>query len=291
MNDQLCSIPTRDGLLLDGAFAAPMAGENSPTGRAWVFVHGTGANFSSPGILKGLSEVFTARGDAVLRLNTRGHDLMAKIPSMQGSVPGGAAYERLDEAPEDVAAACNWLGEQDFSRISLLGHSLGGVKILLAQAAHPQQGVDELVCLSPPRFLHEKLKTSAVFSEDYRAAEERVAAGRGQELIHMREPMSLVMTAEGAVQKYGPANRFDFVPHLAEVNRPTLVVIDRTSPTTSSAFHELPETLAECRAASPAIDVQLLPHVDIGYRNVELDLATAIDAWRVRRARDMDVSI
>lgn len=290
MTYELVNIPTLDGLLLDGAFARPTKPATSGR-RAWVFVHGTGANFTSPGVLQGLATILAERGEAVLRLNTRGHDLMARIPTMQGSAWGGAAYEKLDDAPLDVAAACAWLDDQDYSQISLLGHSLGGVKVVLAQAKNPIPNVDELVALSPPRLAHDVLAASSVFREDYLAAAERVAAGRGQDLVKMREPVPLMMSAEGVMQKYGPQNRFDFVSQLPRIHVPSLIVVDAKSTTATPAFAGLIETLTELSHSAASLEVHLQQGVDIHYRNAESALIGHLTQWRSRRLVGMDVSI
>ncbi len=151
----LIRVPTTDGLLLDGALFEPA--REPARGRGWIFLHGTGSNFTAPGILEGLAQLLASRGEGVLRLNTRGHDLVAKIPTMAGSVRGGAAFEEIADAHLDVAAAAAALLEAGFSRLSLLGHSLGGVKAITSQSDHPVQEVDEIVALSPPRLRYEQL--------------------------------------------------------------------------------------------------------------------------------------
>ena len=107
----------------------------------------------------------------------------------------------------------------------------------------------------------------------------------------MREPLALVMSAESVIQKYGPTDRFDIVAHLPKVSRPTLVVIDARSPASSPAFAGLPEAVQSLRATTPSIELHLPPKTDIGYRNSEIDIAAAIDAWRKRRASEMDAGI
>jgi hypothetical protein len=288
MATELVSIPTIDGLLLDGAFSRPS--RITAERRAWVLLHGTGANFTSPGVLQGLAALLVDRSEAVLRLNTRGHDLMARIPTMQGSTSGGAAYEKLEEAVNDVSAACAWLGDQDFQKLSLLGHSLGAVKVILSQSKSAISEVDELVALSPPRLHHETLLKNEAFREDYLTAAELVATGRWQELVRLREPMSLFMAAEGVIQKYGPQDRFDFVAHLPRVRQRVLVIVDAKSPTTSPAFAGLPDKLAEISRGHSSVEVHSHPG-DIHYRNGEVSIANLIMSWRAKRLADVDVSI
>jgi hypothetical protein len=288
MATELVSIATIDGLLLDGAFSRPS--RITAERRAWVLLHGTGANFTSPGVLQGLAALLVDRGEAVLRLNTRGHDLMARIPTMQGSTSGGAAYEKLDEAANDVAAACNWLSEQGYQKFSLLGHSLGAVKVIVSQSKSPIPDVDELVALSPPRLNHEILLKNDAFREDYLKAAELVATGRGQEMIRLREPMALFMAAEGVIQKYGPQDKFDFVAHLPRLRQRVLVILDAKSPTTSPAFTGLPDKLSEISRGQSSVELHSLSG-DIHYRSAEVSIANLIMSWRAKRLAEVDVSI
>ncbi|MBX3444992.1 MAG: alpha/beta fold hydrolase [Planctomyces sp.] len=288
---ELCSLPTLDGLLLDGAFTGPAKPPANGSSRAWVVIHGTGSNFTAPGVLATLSAMLLQRGEAVLRLNTRGHDLMARIPSIQGTVSGGAAWERLEHASLDIAAACSWLAERDYQKVSLLGHSLGGVKALLSQVSRLVIDVDEIVALSPPRLNHAKLSVSDEFRSDFDRAVALVGMGQSGTLIEMREPQRAWMSASAIVDKYGPEDRYDYVPQLATMHRPMLIVLDAKSPETSPAFEGLPEALEEVARGIASLEVRRQSGSDIHYSGSESAIMQAILDWRARRNRDTDISI
>ncbi|MFO0919712.1 MAG: hypothetical protein U0872_15550, partial [Planctomycetaceae bacterium] len=97
---ELCRTETADGLQLDGAFAR--AGEASAGRPALLLIHGTGSNLYGSGILAAVAERAVAGGYPVLRVNTRGHDLVASISSSDGPIRGGAAYERFAGAQLDI---------------------------------------------------------------------------------------------------------------------------------------------------------------------------------------------
>ncbi len=285
----LIRIPTTDGLLLDGALFESPAGK--PRMRAWVFLHGTGSNFTAPGILEGLAQLFVTRGEAVLRVNTRGHDLHAKIPTMSGSVPGGAAFENVGDAHLDVSAACAALLEAGYDKLSLLGHSLGGVKAIAAQAEHPVAEVDEIVALSPPRLCHERLKTDPSFYDDFCRA--RLIWGMREDadrLIHLMSPVSIWMTPKRILDKYGPDDRYDIVKHLPHVKPATLIFLDTKSLESSAAHKGLDESLSELARSHSALAVQRHPD-DIRYAGSEVAIANHIAAWRSKRDAVMDAGI
>jgi hypothetical protein len=289
MTYELCRVATEDGLLLDGALAAPKS-QPRDRQRAWLAIHGGGSNFTAPGILDSLGSMLTQRGDAYLRLNTRGHDLMARIPRMNDSVLGGAAYENLDEARHDLAAGCVWLMDQGFAEISLIGHSLGALKLLIAAAAGNLPGVTEIVCLSPPRLNHELLAKSDVFRADYDAAVAYVDAGRDDTLVKMREPTPITITADGALYKYGPKNHYDYLNLLPKIHLPTLVVM-HGDVGASMAFHDAADLLGELSRRSTSLHVDVIPNATISYAGHESAVVSHIDHWRTRAQSELDVSI
>lgn len=287
----LVRIPTPDGLLLDGALSEPQSPDFSrQKARAWVFLHGTGSNFTAPGILEGLAQLLSSRGEAVLRLNTRGHDLVAKIPTMSGSVQGGAAFEKMSEAHLDVAAACAWLVDAGYTKLSLLGHSLGAVKAIISQSDHASPDVDEIVALSPPRLRYERLIEDKAFRDHFHDARQRVDSGRGKEFIEMTSPVALWMPAELIVEKYGVDDRFDIIEHLPRVQQSTLIFLDTKSLETSTAFKGLDEALGELAKSHSALAVQRQPD-DIRYTGSEVAIANQIVAWRNKRNASMDAGI
>ncbi|QDT54583.1 Alpha/beta hydrolase family protein [Caulifigura coniformis] len=253
-------------------------------------MHGTGSNFTAPGILEGLAQLLSSRGEAVLRLNTRGHDLVAKIPTMSGSVRGGAAYESLADAHLDIEAAAAWLNDAGYEQLSLLGHSLGGVKAIVSQSEHPIKGVEEIVALSPPRLQYEQLIQDHAFRRHFDQARQLVDDGRGDELVEMTSPLRLWIPARGIVEKYGIEDRFDFVSHLPRVQPATLVFIDSMSLESSIAHRGLEDALADVARSHSAFTVHRHPD-DIRYAGSEVAIANQIVGWRAKRDTLMDAGI
>src|SRR3954468_21247625 len=89
----LVQTTTRDGVRLDGHYqAAP-----SPTGESFLCVHGTGGNFYGSTLFEVMAEKLLLLGIGVLRVNTRGHDLMSVAATPRGGRRLGAAYEIVDD--------------------------------------------------------------------------------------------------------------------------------------------------------------------------------------------------
>src|SRR5207253_10309659 len=116
----LVQVSTRDGLRLDGAFRSPAESvKNSLAVDALCFIHGTGGCFYTSMLFDGFAERFLELGCAVLRVNTRGHDLISTAATARGRVRQGAAYEVVDECRHDLAAWADWLRQRAGPRVGL----------------------------------------------------------------------------------------------------------------------------------------------------------------------------
>ncbi|REJ71946.1 MAG: alpha/beta hydrolase [Planctomycetota bacterium] len=265
---ELCRVTTKDGLLLDGALRVPEERTSQLPVDACLLVHGTGSNFTAPGLMETYALQALDAGIASLRVNTRGHDLMARIPTEKGSILGGAAYEHIDECRHDLTAWIDFLKERGYRRIALVGHSMGGVKSIFTVTKSSDAPVACLIAMSPPRFSHgafQRHKLAGQFREDFRRADALVGRGEGETLLQVRQPMPLVMPASGFVAKYGPHDNFDIMRLLPHLRCPALVMIGTESARNSAAFDGLTEALRKMAAEKPWLTVQAVEGADISY--------------------------
>lgn len=265
---ELCRVTTSDGLLLDGALRIPVGPRSTLPIDACLLVHGTGSNFTAPGLLEAFAHQALSAGIPSLRVNTRGHDLMARIPTERGSILGGAAYENIADCRHDLGAWVNLLVERGYRRIAVVGHSMGGVKAIYTLSRQENEHVGWLVAISPPRFNHahfQRHKLAGQFREDYRRADALVSRGEGEVLLQVRQPMPLVMPASGFVAKYGPHDEYDIVKHLPHVQCPTLVLIGTESARNVPAFDGLQVELERIAAERRGLKVVAVEGADISY--------------------------
>ncbi|MBQ18279.1 MAG: hypothetical protein CMJ65_14275 [Planctomycetaceae bacterium] len=265
---------TADGITLDGAFHAPrnLAANRLPVDLA-LLVHGTGSNFYAPGILESVAAALLAAETPVLRINTRGHDGLV-------GRRGGAALEDIDACRSDLAAWVDWALARKLDRIVLIGHSMGGVKSIYAAAAG--LAPTAIVAISPPRFCHRMYQEdprAEAFREDYLRAGTLVEQGRGKDLILVRQPLPLWIQAEGFLDKYGPADRFDLVSHLPTVGCPVLVLVGSHTVENSPAFNNLPDDLAALELPSEQLTIQVIPGADMDYSNDPLEPCRRAADW------------
>lgn len=278
---ELVRTATADGLVLDGAFAAPLK-TASQSLDACLFLHGTGSNFYAGGVLEVMADSASAAGLAVLRVNTRGHDGISSLAGRSGSQRGGATYERISDCLCDVSAWLDWLRARGFGRIALIGHSMGGVKAVYSQAREPCPAVGAIVGVSPPRFHHSSWMLhprADRFRADFARAQELVAAGAQDALLAVTQPVPYVATAAGFIEKYGPEDKYDFVPLLERLQRPTLILIGSKSEAASPAFERTLEVIHENSADWPHVTAERVEGADINYRGQLDEPYARFSAW------------
>src|ERR1051326_2716875 len=98
MTIDLVQIRTADGLRLDGSLARPSSLASEPLSVDSVLaIHGTGSNFYSGHLFDNLAPKLAAAGLPVLRVNTRGHDVISTAATMEGPRRLGSSLECVDE--------------------------------------------------------------------------------------------------------------------------------------------------------------------------------------------------
>jgi pimeloyl-ACP methyl ester carboxylesterase len=285
----LVQITAADGMRLHGALEEPRpasgpsaSSAGKPVVDAWLCIHGTGSNFYSASTLAGLAPKLLTGGAAVLRANTRGHDLVASGPSGLGLQ--GAAFERVDLAPVDLSAWIDYLVARGYRRIGLLGHSMGAVKAIFMLADARPEAVTRLVGLSPPRLSYEhfcRMPQADEFRRSHAQAEAWLAEGRGDELMPIKFPIPYYISPTGFVDRYGPAERYNVLRLLDRVSCPTLIAYG-SSEVHDPAFRGMPEAVAELKTAANALQVAVVAGADHIYSGLHDVVAHRIAAWLKR---------
>jgi hypothetical protein len=151
MQVELTSTTTSDGIKLHGIVLEPENPRTDLSIDCMVMIHGSGANFyASPSNPR--AEKFRDMGIPVALFNMRGHDVIA---GHSGGHKVGNAWEMLSETHLDQLAILDYLEGRGYTRIGLMGSSLGAVRVVVGQAKTQDPRVAAVISLAPLRFSHE----------------------------------------------------------------------------------------------------------------------------------------
>jgi pimeloyl-ACP methyl ester carboxylesterase len=284
MQVELVRTVTRDGLRLDGALAAPRDPRyptpDSPP--AAILLHGVAGNFYTSSTFDAVIPALHELGLTTLSVNTRGHDSVfgASLGNIRRRF--GAAYEIVDECRHDISAWIEFLASRGHERVVLIGHSLGAIKAIYAQAHDKLPQVAAVIAASPPRLSYSAFMNapeSSTFFESFAVADQLAKASRGDELFNSKFPFPLLITANAYIDKYGPAERYNILQFAGELTCPALFTYgSKELDQGGIAFAGLPEALMSLPNAR-ARQVVVVDGADHIYTGVGNQLAAEIAAW------------
>lgn len=277
---ELIQTTTRDGLRLDGTYQAPASPGAGPLDVA-VCVHGTGSNFYGSTLFDAIATSLLGLGVGVLRVNTRGHDLVSTSITARGGLRQGAAYEKLDDSRHDLLAWAEWARANGGPRVGVFGHSGGAVKCLYAAAHEPGLSATHVVAVSPPRLSHSWFSAgekAQQFQDTYQQASALVAAREPTTLLDVQVPLPMIITAAGYAEKYGPDEKYNYLRFLGRVPGRVMLTLGEIEASTHMAFRGVAEA---AREAAPGVEVAVIPGADHFYTGAREALLGRINGWLV----------
>ena len=270
---------TRDCVWLDGVIAEPRRRRNA----ALVWVHGLGSAFASgQPLTRALSTRLNAAGIAYLKLNTRGHDTVAR----GGKRLAGAAFERFGESVTDIRAMIALARRAGHGEVILAGHSTGANKVLHYAARVRDRRVSGLILLGPISDIAGESKRIG-----RRQLRRRVAVA---ERIAKRDPDALVPRAFGFwsarryLSLYRPGGAEDTFPYyrpnarwaaLRRVRLPVAAIVGSRDEYLDRQPAELIEAFARNATRARSLTGLVIPGARHGFQNREKVLARAIVRW------------
>jgi pimeloyl-ACP methyl ester carboxylesterase len=275
----LVSVRTRDGVLLAGVMAEP----RRRRGPALVWVHGLGSTFASgQPLIRELSARLTAAGIGYLKLNTRGHDVVARA----GRRLAGAAFERFGASVEDLRAAITLARRAGYRRVILAGHSTGANKVLHYAARVRDRRVGGVILLGPISDIAGETKRIG-----RRELRRRVATA---ERTARRDPEKLVPPAFGFwsarryISLYRPGEAEDVFPYyrpdarwtaLRRVRLPLAVVLGSRDEYLDRRPSEVVDAFERNAIRARSFTGIVVPGADHGFAGYEATLARSIVRW------------
>lgn len=276
---------TSDGIPLSGLYAPADPSANPAPFDAALLMHGAAGAFDED-LLHDVAGALNARGIATVRANNRGHDIVNR-----GNGRGrllGTAFERIDDCVLDWLAWLDLLAERGHRRLLLFGHSLGAVKSVFYLATAPDARVTGCVLASPPRFNTERMlacERGDDFAATLSEAQALVAAGRPDDLVRTRFPLTSLAGARAYIAKYASGARYDVFANLPAVACPVFALTgDREFG--DPLFRDHPGDYDDVRARKPDVEHVVVPNGDHTYRRAREFALGRLIAWIDACGRD-----
>ena len=286
---ELVQTQTSDGLRLHGALNKH-PGVEGIAPSVVICLHGVASNFYTSSMMATLANGIASLQFDVLRVNTRGRDNCCTMATNRGGTRMGAAYEIIDDCRRDVDAWVDLCKSRGYKRVVLLGHSLGAIKVIYAEANDPHELVSQVIALSPPRLSHMAFingPRSAEYDQSLAVADQAMAMGQPGKLIDIMFPFPLLIAAGSYVDKYGPGERYNILEHVAHLRTPTRICFGSEELTGSVAFEGLPELISERVAGSRAEMLTTVNVID-GADHMYSQRRDELVAWVGRHLMDAD---
>ena len=272
--EELVYTATEDNIQLAGVVISPA--EDITPQATIVWIHGNAASFHDrPYVLIGRE--LARLGYAVVLGNTRGHDIATTLWKADDHSPmaggGGSGWERMDEAPRDLAAWVEFAAARASGPVLLAGHSKGAQKVLLYAAERPAPHLSGVALISPD--LH-----GLRIPEDLEAARALLAEGRGTEVV----PAQLWapwyrQSAQTVVSHTELADRLlsadSGTPIMASIRVPIFATFGEDERNVAAEL----ATIREKATAAPHVTTEIVTGADHFYRQREADVARAIARW------------
>lgn len=164
-----------------------LSNENGDT--AVIHIHGRSGNGYENHFLDNLREVFIKNSLSFFTIDTRGCGVinsfwMGKDEDAWGSGTklGGSCYEIFEESEQDIQGAIDYLKSLGKTKFVLMGHSLGGSKVVnfLANENHPE--VIAIILLAPTDMVG-WANTDPDNQKYLQKAKELLSQGKGETLV------------------------------------------------------------------------------------------------------------
>lgn len=226
--------------------------------KAILILHGT-LGHNAMDVLKGIRGVFAEEGVTTLAVN-----LSLGVDNRHGMYDCATPHRhRHRDALLEVQQWINWLKQQGYNTIVVLGHSRGGNQLAMYLADNPDSAVKAGVLLAP--MLETAASTAAAYNKRFGVdvdgvltqARELVASGKGEQMM---ENVGLLYCEPGEtsaasfVSYYSDDPGFYTPVLFKRINRPLLVI--------EGTEDNIVAGLGEAFAAAETHDNQALVSVD-----------------------------
>jgi alpha/beta superfamily hydrolase len=192
----------------------------------------------------------------------------------------GATVEDVDWCRTDLKACLGWLEKQGYSRVALVGHSLGGVKGIYYQCKASDPRVVAVVSLSSPRLSYTFLSESESGNEFlayYEQADALVKDRRPGTLMDVKFPVDHLFSAANFIGKMGPKEKYDVMTLVEDLQVPLLALSG--SRERRAHLRDVAPHLAEAAINSPQKEAHIIEGANHFYKGKLDETSDLILRW------------
>jgi alpha/beta superfamily hydrolase len=188
--------------------------------------------------------------------------------------------EDVDWCRTDLKACLGWLEKQGYSRVALVGHSLGGVKGIYYQCKASDPRVVAVVSLSSPRLSYTFLSESESgdeFLAYYEQADALVKDRRPGTLMDVKFPVDHLFSAANFIGKMGPKEKYDVMTLVEDLHVPLLAL--GGSRERRAHLRDVASHLAEAAINSPQKEAHIIEGANHFYKGKLDETSDLILRW------------
>jgi dienelactone hydrolase len=283
--EELVYVRSSDNVVNGGVMFKPAANVAKPVAIIWM--HGWGVNFYSPTYVN-VGRRLAERGFTTVAINTRMHDVgtLEKLGETFGGkrVRGGGVWGVPSDETKDIRAWVDFVEHQGFSKIVLVGHSVGWATIRVYQAGVQDPRVVGLVAASG------QARAGVDESRPELVAEARkmIDDGRSEDLLRLPNPRfpSFVSAATYLDISKATPDILDFFgektpnPGVSRIRCPILAFFGtRESDVGTEADLGVLKSSVERLPTHPKVTTAMIGGADHMYTGEETQVAQVIATW------------
>lgn len=285
----LVETTTRDKLIHQGIFFKP----KKPGKRAVLWVHGLTSTFYGN---RELLETFVIECEKLdwgfASFNNRGHDIVTGIKKVDrrklkgySRINGGTGYEVFKDCIFDIEAGIEFLTNQGFTKVIVIGHSTGANKVCYFAGKKSHPNAFGYVLASPVSDRLDPSLNKTKLTNDLGLMQELVNQGKGNDLqsgIHF-----FPATPRRFLSSFLPnslEDQFDYgdprprMTYFSRIKKPILLILSGKDEYADRSVHKI-RKIFDAHTSSLHYKSAIIPDALHSYNGKEIELIQEIISW------------
>ncbi len=285
----LAQVVTKDKLIHQGLYYRPA--RVGP--RALLWVHGlSGTFYGNFNLLEEFAVASEKSGIGFAAFNGRGSGLISGLKKQNKNnskgydhAVGGAGLEDIRESRFDIDAGINFLADQEYKEIILIGHSTGANKVCLWASTQKDPRVIGVVLAAPMSDRLDKVIDQAKMEKNLAYMKTLVGEGRGDELqiglnyFPITPNRFLSLFSPNSVEDvFDYGDEHPRMEAFVKIDLPLLLVLSENDEYQDRPIIKIKKVF-DAHAASVNYQSLILPQALHGYQGKEKEFVQTVASW------------